>query len=124
MIIQVLTKTLGPAMEFQSFRFYWFGTLASVIGFQILAFSQFWIIHELTGSALYLGYVGVANSLPSMALNLFGGVLADKIDKKRLIAITQTVNVLLIGILVFLIFTNIVEAWHVIFLAFFSLYSI
>ena len=118
MIIQVLTKTLGPAMEFQSFRIYWFGTLASVIGFQILAFSQFWIIHELTGSALYLGYVGVANSLPSMALNLFGGVLADKIDKKRLIAITQTVNVLLIGILVFLIFTNIVEAWHVIILAF------
>ena len=53
-----------------------------------------------------------------MALNLFGGVLADKVEKKRLITITQTINVLLIFILVFLIFTNIVEAWHVIFLAF------
>ena len=118
MVVQVLVKTFGPAMGFRSFRYYWFGTLASVIGFQILAFSQFWIIHELTGSALYLGYVGVANAITAMALNLFGGVLADKVEKKRLITITQTVNILLILILVFLIFTNIVEAWHVIFLAF------
>ena len=106
MVVQVLVKTFGPAMGFRSFRYYWFGSRASVIGFQILAFSQFWIIHELTGSALYLGYVGVANAIPAMALNLFGGVLADKVEKKRLITITQTVNVLLILILVFLIFTN------------------
>ena len=83
MVVQVLVKTFGPAMGFRSFRYYWFGTLASVIGFQILAFSQFWIIHELTGSALYLGYVGVANAIPAMALNLFGGVLADKVEYQK-----------------------------------------
>ena len=43
-IIQVRSKTRGPAMEFQSFRFYWFGTLASVIGFQILAFRGLLIV--------------------------------------------------------------------------------
>ncbi len=52
MIIQVLTKILGPAMEFQSFRFYWFGTLASVIGFQILAFRGLLIVFFAVAATL------------------------------------------------------------------------
>ena len=57
----------------------------------MLNFSQFWIIHELTQSPLYLGYVGLANALPAIALNIFGGVVADRLDRKRLKSITQTI---------------------------------
>ena len=38
--------------------------LSAVGGFHILTFGQFWLIHELTGSTLYLGYVGLASTLP------------------------------------------------------------
>ena len=118
MASKILEKILGPAMAYPSYRAYWVGTLASVAGFQMLNFSQFWIIHQLTQSPLYLGYVGLANAIPSIVLNLFGGVIADRLDRQRLIAITQTVNGALILVLAVLTATELVEAWHVITLAF------
>lgn len=120
MIIKILTKLFGPAMDYPAYRAFWFGTMASVSGFQILSFSQFWLIHELTQSPMYLGYVGLASAIPSIVLNVFGGVLADKISRQKLIAVTQTVNAILILFLALLTATGIVEAWHVIILAFFT----
>ena len=114
----LLVKLLGPAMATPSYRTYWFGTLASVLGFQMLNFSQFWVIHELTHSPLYLGYVGVANAVPAILLNVFGGVLADRINRQKLIIFTQTVNSILILVLAVLVLYDVVEAWHVITIAF------
>jgi len=84
----------------------------------MLNFSQFWIIHRLTHDPIYLGYVGLASAIPSIVLNIFGGVLADRLERRRLIAITQTVNGLLIIVLTLLTFTGIVQPIHVIILAF------
>ena len=118
MISIISQKLLGPAMAYPAYRAYWLGTLASVIGFQMLNFSQFWIMRELTESPLYLGYVGLANAVPAIVLNIFGGVLADKLDRKKLISITQTINGALILILSGLTFAGVIQAWHVIALAF------
>ena len=71
---------LPLALHHPAYRAYWMGTLASVSGFQILRFGQFWLMFELTGSPLALGYVGVAQALPGIVLNLFGRVFADKVD--------------------------------------------
>ena len=49
-----------PALRYPNYRTYWLGLLASVAGFRMFEFSQFWLAYELTGSPLYLGYVGVA----------------------------------------------------------------
>ena len=117
---RVLTRLLGPAMGFPSYRVFWFGTLASVFGFQVLNFAQFWVVHRLTGDPLFLGWVGLANAVPAIVLNLFGGVLADRMERRKLIAITQTVNGLIILILAVVTFTGVVQAWHVILLAFFA----
>jgi len=118
MIATISQKLLGPAMAYPAYRAYWLGTLASVIGFQMLNFSQFWIMRELTESPLYLGYVGLANAVPAIVLNIFGGVLADRLDRKKLISITQTINGALILILSGLTFAGVIQAWHVIALAF------
>jgi len=107
-------------MGFPSYRVFWFGTLASVCGFQVLNFAQFWVVHRLTGDPLFLGWVGLANAVPAIVLNLFGGVLADRMERRKLIAITQTVNGLIILILAVVTFTGVVQAWHVILLAFFA----
>ncbi len=107
-----------PALRYPKYRAYWLGTLASVGGFQILMFGQGWLTFELTNSPLYLGYIGLANASSAIALNLFGGVFADKLDKRRLIFITQLITASLIFLLAFLTLFKVVQVWHIILIAF------
>jgi MFS family permease len=51
---------LPPALYFPEYRNFWMGMFGAVCGFQVLMFGQFWLMHELTRSPLYLGYVGMA----------------------------------------------------------------
>ena len=85
----------------------------AVCGFQVLMFGQFWLMHELTRSPLYLGYVGMANAIPAIILNLVGGVVADRADKKRLIIVTQILSTSLVVLLGLLTVFDIVRVWHV-----------
>jgi MFS family permease len=70
-------------------------------------------VYQLSGSSVQLGLAGFFQALPSIVFGLFGGVLADTYNRKRLIAITHTLNIipgLLLGILTV---TGNVEVWHV-----------
>src|SRR5262249_33597510 len=82
--------------------------LASVSGFQMLRFGQLWLIYQLTGSPLPLGYVGLANGVPAVCLTLFGGVVADKFDQRRLVMATQSLTAGLILVLATLTLLNVV----------------
>jgi MFS family permease len=92
--------------------------MASVSGFQILRFAELWLVHELSESPLALGWVGLANAAPAIGLNLFGGVLADKVDKRKLIMTAQTIGAILVFTLAALTLTEAVEVWHIILIAF------
>ena len=109
-----------PALRYPKYRAYWLGMLASVGGFQTLMFAQGWLTYELTESPLYLGYVSLASASSSIALNLFGGVFADKLDKRRLIFVTQLITASLIFLLAFLTLFKVVQVWHIIVIAFLS----
>lgn len=115
---QRLLRTLPPALHFPGYRAYWLGLLASVSGVQMLRFGQLWLIYRLTNSPLPLGYVGLANGLPAICLNLFGGVLADRFDPRRLIITTQSLTACLIFVLATLTLLDAVQVWHVLVLAF------
>ena len=107
-----LVQALPPAFRHAAFRAYWFGNLASVSGSQMFRFAQLWVIHDLTGSPLYLGFLGVAQSVPAILFMLVGGVVADRVDRRRLLMLTQPIagsTLLLLGVLTFL---GIVEVWH------------
>ncbi len=109
---------IPPALRYPKYRAYWLGALASVGGYQTLTFGQGWLTFELTGSPLYLGYIGLANASSSITLNLFGGVFADKLDKRRLIFITQLVTASLTFLLAALTLFEVVQVWHIIIIAF------
>jgi MFS family permease len=111
---------LPPALRYRDYRNYWFGTLASVTGFQMFQFGQLWLIYELTESPLYLGYVGLAQAIPAIVLNLVGGVVADRFNRRILILSTQILNSVLIAILATLTLLDQVEVWHVLSIAFCS----
>ena len=110
--------SLPPALRYPAFRAYWLGMLASVSGYQVLQATQFWLVYTLKESPLFLGYVGIASSAPAIALNLFGGVIADKVDRRRLVSITQTVQAFLIFLLATLTLLDLVNFWHVLIIAF------
>ena len=97
--VRRLALSLPPALHYPAYRAFWLGLLASVGGFQILRFGQFWLVYQLTGSPLALGYMGLANGVPAICLNLFGGVFADRFDQRRLIIITQSLTASLIFVL-------------------------
>jgi MFS family permease len=109
-----------PALRYPAYRAYWFGTLASVSGFQMFQFGQLWLAYEITGSPLFLGYVGLANAIPAIALNLFGGVFADLFDKRRLIRVTQLITAALIFLLAVMTMLDIVHIYNLLIIAFFA----
>jgi MFS family permease len=84
----------------------------------MLRFGQFWLVYQLTGSPLPLGYVGLANGIPAICLNLFGGVFADKCDQRRLVIVTQSLTASCIFVLATLTLLNVVQVWHILVIAF------
>ena len=109
---------LPPALHYPQYRAYWLGMLASVSGFQMFRVTQAWLVYEITGSPLYLGYAAAAAALPGIIFNLFGGVIADKLDKRRLVITTQSITASLIFLLATLTAQDLVQAWHVLVIAF------
>ncbi len=101
------------ALSYRGYRLFWFGSLASVLGAQMLILTQGWLVYQLTGSKVQLGLVGLFSAVPSLVLTLFGGVVADKVDQRKLIIATQVLNVLVLGVLSLLTITHHVQVWHV-----------
>lgn len=79
----------------RDFRIYWFGALVSLVGTWIQAVAQSWLVFELTHSAFLLGVVGFLTYLPISFLSLFGGVLADRMNKRNILIFTETAFMLL-----------------------------
>ena len=96
------------ALKYRDFRFYWGGLLVSVSGFQIVQVAQGWLIYDLTGEAKFLGYLGLVTAIPTIVLNLYGGVIADRVNQLRLIQFTQGISALLLGLLGILVLLELV----------------
>ena len=111
---------LPLALQNSSFRSFWGGTLISVTGFQMLRFTQFWLIYDITDSSLYIGYLALASGIPTIVFNIIGGVYADRLNQKMLVFTTQFLLALFIFILCFLTFIGIVNEWHILLLALLS----
>jgi MFS family permease len=106
-----------PALGFATYRRYWFASFASVGATQLITLGQGWLIFELTGSALQLGVLGAAASLPNITMTLFGGVVADRFDKRQILRTTSVLITGLLLVLAWLDFSGAVEVWQVITIA-------
>ena len=78
------------ALRHRDFRLFWSGNLLSNIGTWMQNIAQGWLVLELTNSPFWLGVVGFASTIPILLLALVGGVIADHMDKRRLLIITQS----------------------------------
>jgi len=106
-----------PALQFPRFRRYWLASFASVGATQLVTLGQGWLIFELTGSALQLGILGAAAAVPNIVMTLVGGVIADRFDKRVVLMWTSAATATLLGLLAWLDYQALVQAWHVLTIA-------
>ena len=102
------------ALRHRDFRLYWVGFVIAVSGQQMQWMIEGWLIYQLSGSAVLLGVNGIAQLIPSMALTLFGGALADKFDQRKLLIAVQLLFIVVLGTLSGLGIAGVLTAWHVI----------
>jgi MFS family permease len=86
---QFLLPDMAPLRESRSFRLLWVGQLISLSGSQLRLVALPYQIFLLTGSSFAVGLIGVFQAVPLLVLSLFGGVIADAVDRRRLLLVTQ-----------------------------------
>jgi MFS family permease len=106
------------ALRHRNFRLYWTGMLVSLVGTWMQSVAQGWLMHRLTSSAFMLGLLGFVQFLPVLGLSVWAGALADRVDKRRLLLITQSGSLVLAIVLAIVAGTGAVTAWMLLVLAF------
>ena len=105
------------AFRSRNYRLFVAGQLVSLIGTWMQSVAQSWLIYRLTGSAALLGLIGFAGQIPIFILAPFGGVIADRVNRHRVLIATQTVMMLLAFALAILTLEGFVHVWHIFVLA-------
>jgi len=105
------------ALRYRNYRLWFFGQMVSLFGSWMQTTAQGFLVFQLTGSPAYLGYVGFAAGVPAWALTLYGGVVADRVPRRTLLIVTQIAQMALAFILAGLVFSGIVQPWHIIVLS-------
>ncbi|MGH7769671.1 MAG: MFS transporter, partial [Candidatus Binatia bacterium] len=105
----------GPfaALHYRDFRLFWFGLFIGNIGTWMQMTAITWLLYEITNSPFQLGLNGLFRAVPSIGLGLFGGTLADRYDRKRLMLATQIASMMLALVLAVLAQTGRIQVWHI-----------
>ncbi len=107
------------AFDARNYRLYFAGSFVSNVGTWMQRVAQDWLVLELSGgSAMAVGITTGLQFLPMLLLTAYGGLLADRLDKRLLLRVTQGWMALCAGALGVLAITGIAETWHVYLLAF------
>ena len=105
-------KPLG-SFAFAEFRLVLFSFVVGFVGFQMRQVTNLWLIYEITNSPLSLGLLGVFQFAPMLLLVFIGGSVADMMDRRLLLILTQVGNFALAGVLAALALTGNIEVWHI-----------
>ena len=112
-----LTKRY-PALASSNFRIFLAGQFISLIGTWMQNTTQPYLAYRITGQPIYLGLIGFAASLPALLFMLPGGVLVERMDKRKVVIIMQTVMMFQALTLGVLALSGQIAIWHIVALAF------
>jgi MFS family permease len=114
-----MLAAIAPALRSRNFRLFWFGQLISTTGASMQVVAEGWLIYELTQSTFWLGMVGLLALIPVLPISLAGGVLIDRVPRRKLIIVTQTLLLLQAAVFGLLGVSGNLRLWHIIVLYFF-----
>lgn len=101
------------ALRHRNFRWFWFSANAVAMGRGMQFLTLGWLVLELTDSATQLGLVVFLYGIPNLTLVLFGGIFADRIDRRKLLVSSQAMVTVIVFALAVLTITGLVALWHI-----------
>ncbi|MCH8191949.1 MAG: MFS transporter [Chloroflexi bacterium] len=113
------TVSAWASLGIRDFRLLWFGSVFATTAREMRVVVNFYLVFELTGDPLQLGLTGLFQAIPIMLFGLFGGALADLLDRRKLLMATQVLGMIPALALGVLAMTGGIEVWHI-FLATFA----
>jgi len=108
---------IARALRHRDFRLFWAGNFLSNIGTWMQNVAQGWLVLQLTNSAFWLGVVGFAASFPILLFALIGGVIADHVNKRKLLMATQSAMMLFAFIMAALAYFKVITVHEIVLLA-------
>jgi MFS family permease len=108
----VINKIVPAPLRRAQFRQLWFGMASSYAGDRFQQLAQTWLVAIITSSALAVGWIGVLGSIPLVFMPL-GGVIADQVDRRRLLINWQIVGGIATVIIAVLVWLDQIATWHI-----------
>ncbi len=105
------------ALTYPNYRLWFCGQMVSLFGTWMQMTAQGYLLFTLTHSTAYLGYLSFVNGIPTWCLMLYAGVVADRLAKRTLLMLTQTVMMMMALILAWLTFRGVIQPWQILALA-------
>ena len=100
------------SLTFRNYRLLWGGWVCGAVGQQMRELTNLYLVFQISESTVQLGLLGLTRAVPLFVLGLFGGALADHMDRKRLIILTQAANLAVAAIIAVLAVTELIAVWH------------
>jgi MFS family permease len=110
-------RTLA-AFRYRDFKILWLGSCTSSIGTWMQNVAENWLVLSITGSAFYLGLDAFLQQLPIMLFSLLGGVLSDRFDRRRILLVSQYIQMSTAFTLAVLVFNGLNHVWPIMVLSF------
>jgi MFS family permease len=105
------------AFRHRNYRLFFGGQLVSVIGTWMQQVAMGWLVYQLSNSAFTLGVVRFLSAIPITLLALVGGAVADRMEKRRVVVVTESVAMVLAFVLTGLVYFGAVQIWQLALLA-------
>src|SRR5690606_33675604 len=105
---------LAPALQSRNFRLFWSGQIISNLGAALQVVAEGYLVYQITESTFWLGMVNFIGLLPVVPIALLGGVLIDRLPRRRLIMATQVGLMLQAAVFGLLVLSGRIELWHII----------
>lgn len=118
MRLTFIARRLGAALTYRDYRVLWSGAFVSSIGTWMQKVAQSWLVLTLTNSPFFLGLDAFLGEVPLLMFTLLGGVAADRYERRRVLLISQFVQMASAFALAALVFTDVVRIWHILALSF------
>jgi len=107
-----LPRGLAP-LGYRDFTLYWVGVATTNAGRWIELTGLVWLVYELTNSPFLVGLLGAARALPALVLSPVAGVVADRVDRRLLLLVTQGLSLLCSVVMAFLVAMRMIETWQI-----------
>jgi MFS family permease len=111
-------RRVFKAFHYRDFRLMWFGACTSSVGTWMQKLAQSWLVLEISGSSFWLGLDAFLGEIPIFLFSLLGGVVADRVDRRRVLLASQFVQMSCAFFLAGLILAGAVQIWHILTLSF------